>query len=85
MPMDPFQTFACWPPKRVAGRLTPIVGTLGKSVASAVQLAVKDEVLEVAGISIEVMVLDDGSITITTVSGGMVQNGLLEYLETMTP
>ncbi len=61
------------------------MGTLGKSVASAVQLAVKDEVLEVAGISIEVMVLDDGSITITTVSGGMVQNGLLEYLETMTP
>ena len=36
-----------------------------------------------ASISIEVMVLDDGGITITTESGGMVQNGLLEYLKTM--
>jgi hypothetical protein len=39
----------------------------------------------VAGISIEVMVLDDGDTTITTVSGGVVHNGLLEYLETLTP
>jgi hypothetical protein len=39
----------------------------------------------VAGISIEVMALDDADTTITMVCGGVVHNDLPEYLETLTP